>query len=166
MVRLLVASLFTLTTFAARAEFKVAVVDMQKVVQSTAAGKKMKKDLEGEIEKKKKDFKKKEDDFKKRVEEFEKKRQVLSDKVREEQQMELQMDMRKYQEEVQKSQIAIQTKEVEAVKPIIEKIQKVLGEMAKEKDFSMVVDKSERGGVVWAKSDLDITDEVIKRADK
>ncbi len=166
MVRLMVACIFTLTTFAAHAEFKVAVIDMQKVVQGTAAGKKVKKDLEGEIEKKKKEFKKKEEDFRKRVEEFEKKRQVLSDKVREEQQMELQMDMRKFQEEAQKSQIAMQTKEVEAVKPIIEKIQKVISEISKEKGLSMVIDKSERGGVIWAAAELDITDEVTKRSDK
>jgi outer membrane protein len=166
MVRLLVAALFSLSTVAAQAEFKAGVIDMQKVVQGTAAGKKIKKDLEGEYEKKKKEIKKKEDDFKKRVEEFEKKRQVLSDKVREEQQMELQMDMRKFQEEVQKSQMGMQQKEVEGVKPSIEKIQKVIAEIAKEKDLSVVLEKSERGGVIWAKSEFDITEEVTKRADK
>lgn len=166
MVRLLLVSLFTFSTVAAHAEFKAGVIDMQKVVQSTSAGKKIKKDLEAEYEKKKKEIKKKEDDFKKRVEEFEKKRQVLSDKVREEQQMELQMDMRKFQEEVQKSQMSMQQKEVEGVKPIIEKVQKVIAEIAKEKDLSVVLEKSDRGGVIWAKGDLDITDEVTKRADK
>ena len=166
MVRLLLTTLITLASASAFAEIKIAVIDMQKVVQSTAAGKKIKKELEGEYEKKKADIKKKEDDFKKRVEEFEKKRAVLSDKVRDEQQMELQMDMRKFQEDVQKSQMTMQQKEVDAVKPIIDKIQKILAEVAKEKELSLILDKGERGGVVWNKTDIDLTDEVTKRADK
>ncbi len=167
MIRLFMIGLLTMAAVSANAEVKIGVVDVQKVVLNTSAGKKMKKDIESEIEKKKKDIKKKEDDFKKRVEEFEKKRQVLSDKVREEQQMELQMDMRKFQEEVQKSQMAIQQKEVEGLKPLVEKIQKVIAEIAKDKDLSVVLEKSDRGGgVVWAKGELDITDEVTKRADK
>lgn len=165
MIRFFVVSLFSLMATAAHADFKVGVVDMQKAIQSTSAGKKAKKELEGEFEKKKKEIKKKEDDFKKRVEEFEKKKQVLSDKVREEQQMELQMDMRKYQEEVQKSQMVMQTKERELTKPILEKVQKIIGDIAKEKNLDMVLERSEQS-VMWAKSEHDVTDEVIKRADK
>jgi outer membrane protein len=166
MMRLVVATLVILAAAAAQAEFKAAVIDMQKVVQNTSAGKKVKKQLEDEFQKKQKDIKKKEDDLKKRVEEFRKKSPVLSDKVREEQQMDLQGDMRAFQEEFQKSQATMQQKEVEAVKPIIDKVQKIIAEIAKEKDLSMVIEKSERSNVIWAKSDMDITEEVTKRADK
>lgn len=165
MIRFLVVSLFTFTTFAAQAEFKAGVVDMQKAIQSTSSGKKAKKELEGEFDKKKKEIKKKEDDIKKRVEEFDKKKMVLSDKIREEQQIEIQQDMRKFQEEVGKSQMMMQQKERELTKPILEKIQKIIGDVAKEKDLSIVFEKSEQS-VMWAKGDMDITAEVIKRADK
>ena len=53
MIRFLVASIFTMMSFAAHAEFKAGVVDMQKAIQSTKAGKKAKSELEGEFEKKK-----------------------------------------------------------------------------------------------------------------
>jgi outer membrane protein len=154
---------FATTVFAA--EFKVGVVDMQKAIQTSSAGKKAKKEVEGDFEKKKKDLKKKEDDLKKRVEEFEKKQAVLSDKVRQEQQAELQKDMMQFREEVSKSQMTIQQRERELTKPILEKLQKVILEIAKEKDFSMVLEKAEQS-VMFAKTELDITDEVIKRADK
>lgn len=147
------------------ADFKVGIVDMQKAIQSSSAGKKAKKEVEGDFEKKKKDLKKKEDDLKKRVEEFEKKQAVLSDKVRQEQQADLQKDMMQFREEVGKSQMTIQQRERELTKPILEKLQKIISEVAKEKDFSVVLEKAEQS-VMFAKSELDITDEVIKRADK
>lgn len=150
---------------AVAAEFKVGVVDMQKAIQTSSAGKKAKKEVEGDFEKKKKDLKKKEDDLKKRVEEFEKKQAVLSDKVRQEQQVDLQKDMMQFREEVSKSQVTIQQRERELTKPILEKLQKVILEIAKEKDFSIVLEKAEQS-VMFAKTELDITDEVIKRADK
>lgn len=156
-------TLFTANTMAA--DFKVGIVDMQKAIQSSAAGKKAKKEVESDFEKKKKDLKKKEDDLKKRVEEFEKKQAVLSDKVRQEQQADLQKDMMQFREEVGKSQMTIQQRERELTKPILEKLQKIISEIAKEKDFSVVLEKAEQS-VMFAKSELDITDEVIKRADK
>jgi outer membrane protein len=149
----------------ALADFKVGIVDMQKAIQSSSAGKKAKKEVEGDFEKKKKELKKKEDDLKKRVEEFEKKQAVLSDKVRQEQQADLQKDMMQFREEVGKSQMTIQQRERELTKPILEKLQKIISEVAKEKDFSVVLEKAEQS-VMFAKSELDITDEVIKRADK
>jgi outer membrane protein len=153
------------TSAAVAAEFRVGVVDMQKAIQTSSAGKKAKKEVEGDFEKKKKDLKKKEDDLKKRVEEFEKKQAVLSDKVRQEQQVDLQKDMMQFREEVSKSQVTIQQRERELTKPILEKLQKVILEIAKEKDFSIVLEKAEQS-VMFAKTELDITDEVIKRADK
>ncbi len=165
MKNLLIALVTLFTVNAMAADFKVGIVDMQKAIQSSAAGKKAKKEVEGDFEKKKKDLKKKEDDLKKRVEEFEKKQAVLSDKVRQEQQADLQKDMMQFREEVGKSQMTIQQRERELTKPILEKLQKIIGEIAKEKDFSVVLEKAEQS-VMFAKSELDITDEVIKRADK
>ena len=164
-MRVLLVGLILAVGLAAQAEFKVGVVDMQKAIQASSAGKKAKKEVEGDFEKKKKDLKKKEDDLKKKVEEFEKKKAVLSDKVREEQQMDLQKEMMQFREELGKSQMTIQQKERELTKPILEKLQKVITEIAKEKDFSVVLEKAEQS-VMFAKAELDITDEVIKRADK
>jgi outer membrane protein len=161
-VTLLALSVFSLSAFA---EFKAGVVDMQKAIQATSAGKKAKKELEKEFEKKKTELKKKEDDIKKRAEEFEKKKMVLSDKVREEQQVEIQQDMMKFRDELGKSQMVIQQKERELTKPILDKIQKAISDIAKEKDLSVVLEKTEQS-VMWAKAEMDITDEVIKKADK
>ncbi len=149
----------------ASAEFTAGVVDVQKVIIASNAGKKAKKDLEGEFEKKKKEFEKKEADLKKKAEEFEKKKMVYSDEVRQEKGMELQQEMVKFREEVQKSQMGMQQKQAEMTKPIIEKVQKAIGEIAKEKNFSAVFERTEQS-VVWAKGEVDITEDVLKKINK
>lgn len=165
MKQLVILALFTMSAVVARAEFKAGTIDMQRAIQATESGKKAKKELEKEFEKKKVELKKKEDDLKKRAEEFEKKKMVLSDKVREEQQMEIQQDMLKFREELNKSQMTIQQKERDLTKPILDKIQKAIADIAKEKDLSVVLEKPEQS-VMWTKPDMDITDDVIKKANK
>src|SRR5690606_6762454 len=107
----------------------------------------------------------KEGELKKQADEFEKKRMVLSEKVREEKQIGLQKQMMEFQQELQKSQMNIQQKERELTQPILDKLQKVIGELAKEKGYSMVFEKASQS-VMWAKTELDITDEVVKRFEK
>ncbi|MCB9073077.1 MAG: OmpH family outer membrane protein [Bdellovibrionaceae bacterium] len=165
MKKLMLMMIVSLFAMVASAEFKAGVIDMQKAIQSTKAGKKAKDELEKEFEKKKVDLKKKEDDLKKRAEEFEKKKMVLADKSREEQQIALQQDMMKFREDLNKSQMMIQQKERELTKPILDKLQKAISDVAKEKDLSVVLEKTEQS-VMWAKADMDITEEVIKKADK
>lgn len=154
--------LFSAASFA---EFTAAVVDVQKVIITSDAGKKAKKDLETEFDKKKKEFQKKEEDFKKKAEEFEKKKMVYSDQVRNEKGAELQGEMMKFREEVQKSQMTMQQKQVEMTKPIVDKVQKIIAEIAKEKNYSAVLERTEQS-VVWSKGEIDITDEVIKKLNK
>lgn len=165
MLKITLATLALILASPVWAEFKGAYIDMQKAIQATSAGKKAKKELEDEFEKKKKDLKKKEDDFKKKAEDFEKKKMVLSDKNREEKQMELQEEMMKFREELNKNQVMIQQKERDLTKPILEKLQKVIADVAKEHSYSMVFERTEQN-VMWAQSDLDITDEVVKRFEK
>lgn len=149
----------------AQADFKAAYIDMQKAIQSTKAGKDAKSSLEKEFNKKKEELKKKEGKLKQEADEFEKKRAVLSEKSRAEKQASLQKKMMEFQQELQKSQMNIQQKERELTQPILTKMQKVVDALAKKKGFSMVFEKSGQG-VMWAKADLDITDDVIKEFEK
>lgn len=155
----------SLATFSAQAEFKAGYIDMQKAIQSTKAGKSAKSALEKDFEKKKKSLQKQEEDLKKKAEDFEKKKMVLSDKVRATKQRELQQEMLKFREELQKSQMTMRQKEMDMTKPILEKMQKVIGEVAKEKGLSMVFERGQ-DSVMWAEASLDITDAVVKKYNK
>jgi outer membrane protein len=149
----------------AQAEVKIGYIDMQKAIQETGLGKKAKKDLEEEYNKKKKDLEKKEADLKKMNEDLEKKALVLSDEVRGKKQQELQAEMLKYRDQVGKSQMEIQKKERDLTVPIVEGLHKIVKQIAENEGFTVVLEKSEQS-VMWAKKDIDLTDRVIKEFEK
>src|SRR5580700_10899592 len=87
----LLALVFTCSSFAVHAaEIKMGFIDMQKAIQETAAGKKAKKDLEDEFNKKKKDLEKREADIKKMGEDFEKRSMAMNEEARMKKQGEIQ----------------------------------------------------------------------------
>ena len=146
-------------------ETKLGFIDMQKAIQETASGKKAKKDLEDEFNKKKKELEKKEADLKKMNEDLEKKSLVLTDEVKQKKAQELQQEMIKYREVVAKSQMEIQKKERDLTAPIVQKLRDIVEEIAKKEGYTMILEKNEQS-VLWAKKELDLTERVIKEADK
>ncbi len=145
--------------------FQAAYIDMQAAIQATKAGKSAKAKLEKEFNKKKAELKKKEGVLKGEADEFQKKASVLSESSRAEKQAALQKKMMAFQQELQESQMNIQKKERELTEPILKKIQQVIENVANKKGYSMVFEKASQS-VMWAKSDLDITDEVVKEFEK
>ncbi len=160
----LVLSLLMTASLAQAADSKVGFVDMQKAIQTTSAGKKAKAELEGEFNKKKKELEKKEADLKKMGEDLEKKKSVLSEEALGKKQAEFQAEMMNYREIVGKSQLDIQKKERDLTAPILEKMRKVIANLAKEKGYTMVIENSQM--VLYATPDADMTEEVIKAYEK
>jgi outer membrane protein len=141
-------------------EVKIGVVDMQKVVQASTAGKKAKTELESEYTKKKMEFEKQEGQLKKSAEELSKKKSVLSEEVYVKKQSELQEEMMKFRESVGQSQYEIQKKQQDLTLPIVEKIRKTISKIAKEKSYTMVAETG--SGILYAEPTADITEEVLK----
>lgn len=158
----LIVTLAVSSTFAA--EMKVGIVDMQKAIQTTAAGKKAKSELESEFNKKKKELEKREADLKKMGEDLEAKKAVLSEEALQKKQAEMQEEVMKYREIAGKSQMDIQKKEAELTKPILEKMRKSIDKVAKEKGYSLVLENSPM--VLFATKEHDLTDEVIADFEK
>ncbi len=146
------------------AEIKVGFIDMQKAIQETATGKKAKKDLEEEFNKKKKELEKMEADIKKKGEDFEKRSMAMNEESRMKKQQEIQGQMRQYQEIASKSQMEIQKRERDLTQPIVNRLRSIIEDIAKKEDFTMILEKSEQS-VMWAKKDVDLTDRVIREYD-
>lgn len=144
---------------------KVGFVDVQKAVQTTAAGKKAKAALDGEFKKRKDGLDKKKSDIEKMGQDLEKKKSVLSEEVLGKKQMELQEEMMKFQKVVGENQMEIQKKEEELVGPILEKMKTVIEKVAKEKGYAMVMDKKGQN-VLYAVAEADLTDDVVKAFEK
>lgn len=149
----------------ALAEAKVGCVDVQKAIQSTAAGKKAKESMEAEFKKRKESLDKKKADIEKMGQDLEKKRSVLSEEVFGKKQVELQEEMMKFQKVVGENQMEIQKKEKELLEPIFEKMKKVIEKVAQEKGFTVVVDKNAQN-VLFAQKEADMTDDVVKAFEK
>lgn len=144
---------------------KIGYVDMSSAIRSTQAGKDAEKKLEQEFKKKQEELGAKEGDLKTMLENLEKQANVISPEVRSQKERALQEEQLQYQKMVAESRLAIQQRERELTEPILEKMQKIIDEIAKEKKYDMILQKAEIT-ILWAKPELDLTAEVIKRFDE
>jgi outer membrane protein len=147
------------------AETKIGFVDVQKALLATSSGKKAKEVLDGEFGKRKKDLDKKKADIEKMNQDLEKKKSVLSEEVMGKKQMELQEEMVKFQKTVAENQMELQKKEKELMEPIIEKMRKIFEKVAKEKGYSLILDKQAQF-ILYMEKESDVTEAVIAAFEK
>ena len=147
----------------ARAEdLKIGYVDMQRAVAETEDGRKARATLKKVFDQKQKELDEQQEALKKKKEDFDKKRTLLSaDKVREKE-GELQADFEKVQQSYMRHQRDLQEKEGEAMQKILERMNRIINKIAISENFSLIMD-STRGGLVFAKPHLDLTNELIRR---
>ena len=147
------------------ADVKIATVDMQRAIQSVAKGKKAKEQLEKEFNAKKKELQAEEASIKKMGEEFKKQSLVMSDEARSKKQAELQERIMKFQELTARSQVEIQTKERDLTQPIVGKLRVIISDLAKKKNYNLVLEKNENT-VLFSEDKDDLTDDVIQSFDQ
>ncbi len=162
---LIVSLLSFVSSLALASEFKIAVVDLQKALQSVEAGKKAKASLEKEFNDKKKVLETEENSIKKMTEDFKKQSLVLSEDAKAKKQNEIQERVLKYRELFGKSQMEIQGRERELTDPIIQKLKGVVEEMGNKKGYTMIVEKNENA-ILFSAAKEDLTEEVIKEFNK
>lgn len=160
----LITLVLSTSAFAAE-DVKIGFVDMQKAIQTVGAGKKAKKELEDEFNKKKKELEKREADIKKMGADFEKRSMAMNEDARMKKQREIQMEMQKYQENAAKAQMEIQKRERDLTQPIVTKLRGILEDIAKKENFTVVLERAENS-VMYAKKDIDLTERIIKEYDK
>ncbi len=153
-------ALGSVSSFAADEATKVAVVDMQKALQSVEAGKKAKAQLEKDFNTKKKMLQDEEGAIRKLTEEFKKQTLALSEDAKAKKQQEIQERIMKFQENTARSQGEIQQKEAELTAPILKNLRDMIKEVATKKTFAIIVDKNENT-VLFAQDSLDLTQEVV-----
>jgi outer membrane protein len=143
---------------------KIGVVDVNRAIQGTNAGKKAKKELEDEFNKKKKDLEKREAEIKKMVEDFEKRSMAMNEEARNKRQREIQEEMRKHQEQAMKSQGEIQKRERDLTQPIVNRLRQIMEDIANKDGFTVILERAENS-VMWMRKDVDLTDRLIREHD-
>ena len=162
-VAALIALSFSLSAFAV--DFKMAIVDLQKALQSVDSGKKARVTLEKEFNDMKKKLEEEEKAIQKMSEDFKKQSLVLNEETRGKKQSELQERLLRYRELFGKSQMEIQTRERELTEPIVKKLRSVVENMGAQRGYTMILEKNENG-ILFSKAQDDLTEDVIKAFNK
>ncbi len=156
------AMVFGATAFAE--ESKMGYINVEKAVDGTTDGKKANDELQKVFKARQDDLRKKEDDLKTKRDDLMKKESVLADQVKLRKQMELEKDIAEFQKQGMQYQEEIRKKEFDMKKPILDSIQKIIEDIAKKDNFTMILNAKQ--GVVWAKAEIDVTQRVVDEYEK
>lgn len=141
---------------------KIAVVDLQRALNETEDGRKAKAQLQALFKQRQDALDKKQDDLKKMKDDIDRQKNVLSKQA-------LQQRMDQYQQafvQLQTTYVQFQRelaqKEADLTKTILEKMQAILRHIGQVQGYQLIIERNE-GGVIWAPTNLDLTDEVIQK---
>ena len=143
----------------------VGKVDVQKVIVSVNAGKKIKTKLKKTFDEKQKILKKEEEKIKKLQGDFKKQSLVMNDKAKQKKQMEIQESIIKLQQKTSGYQREIQALEQKFKKPLFEKIKAVITTVSAKAGVDITIE-SATAPIIYAKSEKDLTADVIAAFNK
>jgi outer membrane protein len=152
------------TTFAlpahARAEQKIAYVDLQRALNEIEEGKAAKANLKREFDQKQKMLDEKKTEFDRLRADFEKQSMVMSEQARKDKQSELERKGGELQGFFVQLQKELSERERQATRGIFEKMHAIVREIADSEGISLVVQAE---ALVHAAPSLDITTELVRK---
>lgn len=141
---------------------KIAFVDSVRAASNSRDGKAAQEKLQALSDKKRDEFKPKEERFKKLQEEFETQRFVLSQEALQERELELLKTKRNLERDLEEAQEEFEIEQRRLMQPILKQIYDVVGKVAKDQGYDMVLERTTPFVLFYADS-LDITEKVIER---
>jgi outer membrane protein len=145
------------------AELKIGFVDLNKALNESDKGKNATEILENMIKTKQSVLLEKETELKKMDEELKKQASVLSPESMKSKKDEFSKVYRNFQRMVKDIQEEVQKKEVELRQQIQRDLIEIVHKIGEEEGFHVIL---ERGGILHAKKEIDLTDKLIKRYNK
>lgn len=154
-----------LTGYAAAADVKLGYVDLQQALNNSQAGQEAKK----RISKKAKEFEQQAAEKRQKLQalrqEIDKQGMMLSDEARSDKQRKLQNKVKDFKRFSQDAQEELKQEDQQYTQQIIEDLLRVVNRIGKERDFTMILEKSE-GAVLYASEGVDLTADVVSAYDK
>lgn len=144
---------------------KIGYVDMQKILNQCEAGKDAKKTITEEVDKMQKSFIGKQRELEKIKEDLEKKGSVLSENVRREKEKEYQAKLRDMQRLQRDYEEDIRRKDREYTERILREMEIIVKKLGEEGKYTLILERNQPA-LVYISGSLDITDEVIRIADR
>lgn len=154
---------------AGAAELKIGVVEPQKILENTKAGKKVKDKLEEYQKSAQKMLDMDGEELKKIQEDFVKQGSILSPEAKKDKEESLRRKEIEYQRKFQQLNQDFQVKKKELLEEFSKSLEQTVRGIAEKEKISLVVEKSETGPaslVIYSNPSLDLTDRVIKELDR
>jgi outer membrane protein len=153
-------ALLCLSPALARAEAKIGVVDIQRAITDSEAGKKAKEKLGQRAQKIQDDLKAKNDAVEKLEGDLKKQEAMLTPEAKREKERELERKKRDlaevyrdYQEEFSQAQAA-------TFQPLLKEVEGIVNRIGSQEGYTLIIEKA--AGVIYSAKGTDLTDTVIK----
>ncbi|OFW87945.1 MAG: hypothetical protein A3J37_00800 [Alphaproteobacteria bacterium RIFCSPHIGHO2_12_FULL_45_9] len=147
----------------AKADTPIGVIDLAKIIETSAAG----KDLQAKFKTRKEAVQKEvtafEADLKSKEQTLAKDSKSMDQKAFMDKKAGFEKDLKKKREDVLSKNIALEKSKNDALKTIQSKVAQICADIAEQKKIQVILD---RGAVVIAQQSLDITADVIKKLDE
>ncbi len=155
-------SLFFLLTFSipSKAEVKVGVVDLYRVLNESEEGKKAVNELQSMFDSRQKTLEEKQKKIQNLRDEYEKKKAVLSEEARKSKEDEIERLGRELQRTAADYQLELQKKQNEITQSMLKEIRQIINDFAKKEGYSLILEKVEQI-VIYSTPEVDITDKII-----
>lgn len=149
---------------AARAELRIAVVDMQRALNECSAGRKAKEQVKAKFERAQDQLKRQRDELDRLRDDLERKAEALSLDARREREKDLESRALEFKRKSEDFQRDLKRTDAELTAGIVEELYGIVADYGREQGYGLVLEAS-NGGLLYADKALDITDEVVRRHD-
>ena len=165
LLKTILVSIFALllcSTPALAGELSVHVVDIQRVLDESIAGKAARSDMEELAKKEQAEMSMRQSEFAREGEELGKQKGLLSSEALEEKKISLEKRQREYVRQLQDKREDLGKRGSAAVEKVVSQIDKVIAEMTASGQYPFIIERDPRF-VVFVNERFDLTAEVIKR---
>lgn len=145
---------------AARAEVKIGVVDLQRALNESEAGKRAKADFKSRVDKLEGQLKGQKDELDRMKDELERKSTVLRDDERRKLATDFEKKRLDLKSKFEEAQGELQKKDQELTGQIIEALQAIIKQIAESESYTLVLETSS-SGVLYHANSIDLTEQVL-----
>jgi outer membrane protein len=151
---------------AAKIEGKIGLVDPAKLLTDSNAGKKAKDSLSAFAKNRQTLIEIEEKELRRMEEDFIKQASVLSAAAKAEREQVFRRRMAEYQQKASELNREVQEKQKDVLDAFRDKVEVVVGKVAKRNGLQVVIDKGKGGPAIFGAEELDITSQVIEEFNK
>jgi outer membrane protein len=154
-------SLFYFSSLSLAADVaKIGVIDLQKILENSEAGKSIQADLKAQKEKMELDLKQKGTEIEAIGKRLERESMVMSKDMREDKEREQRIKINDFKTLQKKYRTELQKLEAQLMNDLQDNLKNLVETMGKKEGYLMIINKL---GVLYAPSSIDITDKVIQQ---